>query len=262
MQKRKNISEVAKLEEKVLKSLEFAPTGKLRCEMLRGKYPQYYFVENGDTEHPNGRYIRKSEIEVARKLAQKEYDKLILREIKRLERIEKLTGQANGIFSLGEIHCRMPVAKQLLITPYVEDNASYIEKWLMSMQGNENDYPITNGYITERGENVRSKSEKMIADKLYLMKVPYVYEAKLVLRNGMNFYPDFTVLNVRTRQVLYYEHFGMMDNAEYCNKALEKIDMYESNNLFLGENFFFTMESSQKGINMSRLSSLIERKFL
>ena len=36
-------------------------------------------------------------------------------------------------------------------------------------------------------------------------------------------HPDFTVLNVRTREILYWEHLGMMDNKEYIESALAKI---------------------------------------
>lgn len=71
-------------------------------------------------------------------------------------------------------------------------------------------------FATERGEYVRSKSEKMIADKLFMLKIPYKYECPLQCNRGKVFYPDFTLLNVSERKVYYLEHLGMLDNPEYA----------------------------------------------
>ena len=69
--------------------------------------------------------------------------------------------------------------------------------------------------MTLRGERVRSKSEAMIADTLYRLKIPYKYECPLTIRrktgtsrNTKTIYPDFTCLNVRLRQEFVWEHFN------------------------------------------------------
>lgn len=80
--------------------------------------------------------------------------------------------------------------------------------------------------------------------------------------NGKTIYPDFTVLNIKTRKTLYYEHFGMMDNPEYCKNALEKIEIYESNGIHLGEELFVTFESSLRPLSLSQLDILIEHSFI
>ena len=79
--------ELTKLKMIVMESLKNAPEGRTRCEMAQGKYPQYYVIRADEIEHyPKGRYLRKSEIEIAREYAQKEYDKMILAEILKRER--------------------------------------------------------------------------------------------------------------------------------------------------------------------------------
>ncbi|SFH72967.1 hypothetical protein SAMN04487830_106120 [Pseudobutyrivibrio sp. OR37] len=61
---------------------------------------------------------------------------------------------------------------------------------------------------------VRSKSEKIIADALEKYNVPYQYEPMLEL--GYNtIYPDFVVLNLRTRKTVYWEHLGLVSDIEY-----------------------------------------------
>ena len=49
--------------------------------------------------------------------------------------------------------------------------------------------------LTEKGESVKSKSEKIIADKLNMMNIPYCYEVPLYLKGYGYVKPD-------TRRVL------------------------------------------------------------
>lgn len=67
-------------------------------------------------------------------------------------------------------------------------------------------------YETDCHEFVRSKSEMNIANLLNQMGIPYRYEAELILPKGGVRYPDFTLLNVKTRETVYYEHFGLLDD--------------------------------------------------
>ena len=50
----------------------------------------------------------------------------------------------------------------------------------------------------------------------------------MTLRHQIKITPDFVLLNKRTRQEFYFEHFGMMDNPEYSSKAIHKIEMYQN----------------------------------
>ena len=62
---------------------------------------------------------------------------------------------------------------------------------------------------------VRSKSEVIIADILYKLGIPYVYEKKLKTREGA-VYPDFTVRHPYEGNTYYLEHAGMLDKADYA----------------------------------------------
>ena len=98
----------------------------------------------------------------------------------------------------------------------------------------------------------------MIADKLYLMGIPYRYESPVYIESlQKNFYPDFTLLNKRAREECYLEHFGMMDNPDYLNNFLKKIDVYAENGIFLGKNLMVSFESSVKPINLRTLEMQI-----
>lgn len=258
----KELNQIVEIKNRIKKDLDNVPQGNVRCEMNRGKYPQYYHHSNEfKEEYPNGKYIKKKDIYLAEQLAQRDYDIELLKRLNARERALKKFVSSKSIYDNKDLYDTLPEAKKCIITPYVQTDEEFTSEWYESGLDIKNDYVIASGYNTERGELVRSKSEKMIADKLYYEGINYKYEQALRLKNGGIVYPDFTILNIRTRKTYYIEHFGMMDTPEYCKKALEKLDLYEMNDLVLGKNFFATFESSQKGLNMNTIASFIERHF-
>jgi hypothetical protein len=96
-------------------------------------------------------------------------------------------------------------------------------------------------YRTSMGVMVRSKSEKIIADKLEYYDIPYRYEAELVI-NGNRYYPDFMVL-LPDGRILIWEHFGLMDDIDYSNKAWQKIENYRIAGYVQHTNLICTYES-------------------
>lgn len=69
---------------------------------------------------------------------------------------------------------------------------------------------------TERGDLVRSKSEVIIADKLFSCGIKeYAYEQPLTLPNGRTYYPDFTITDHARGVTFYWEHLGLMNDLEY-----------------------------------------------
>jgi AAA domain-containing protein/UvrD-like helicase family protein len=68
---------------------------------------------------------------------------------------------------------------------------------------------------TERGDLVRSKSELVIADKLFARGIDYGYEQQLALPNGRVRYPDFTITDHARGVTFYWEHLGLLDDPGY-----------------------------------------------
>ena len=67
---------------------------------------------------------------------------------------------------------------------------------------------------------LRSKSEAIIDMILYKNGIPFRYEEKIVLGDVI-LYPDFVIRHPKTGDFYYWEHFGMMDDEDYINKAKE-----------------------------------------
>lgn len=61
-------------------------------------------------------------------------------------------------------------------------------------------------------------------------KIPFRYECELQLEET-TLYPDFTLRHPLTGQVFYWEHFGMMDNPNYCRNATTKLQLYFSHGI-------------------------------
>lgn len=256
----KELEYLKNLRVQIENSLKVAPPGGMRAEMSKGKYPQFYTINvDAHGSIKRGKYIRKSQLDLAKAYSQKEYDSMMLDAIKHRENELMHMLKCEDGNGLGSIFQKLSPAKQRLISPYLLDDDDYVTEWLKKTTGERNGYVVANGFSTERGEMVRSKSEKMIADKLYMRGVPYKYEAALHLKGTRVVYPDFTLLKISSREELYYEHFGMMDDPDYCKQALEKIDLYESCGIMLGDKLLATFESSRKSINMKNVDAIIER---
>ena len=96
-------------------------------------------------------------------------------------------------------------------------------------------------YYTGSGIRVRSKSERTIADTLDQYRIPYHYEAALVLDNVV-WHPDFTISHPADGRVFLWEHFGIMNDEKYRKKTSEKIALYIRNGYYPSSNLICTYE--------------------
>ena len=254
LEERKELLEKWKKEKE--KAVVSAPQGCLRiCN--KGKKTHYYM--RMDPKDNNGAYIKNKDFHIAQKLAQKDYDKKVLRHIeKELNAINKYLLHCPGIYA-EEIYEHLNTERKQLISPILQTEADYVRNWEnVRYLGKELDESVPKLY-TAKGERVRSKSEVIIADALNREGIPYRYECPVYIQQWGNVYPDFTVLNVRKRKEIYWEHLGMMGDAEYVNYALTKLEAYEDNGIFVGENLIITYETNVYPINQKTINRMIER---
>lgn len=95
-------------------------------------------------------------------------------------------------------------------------------------------------YATESGLLTRSKSERFIGDFLEKKRQLYRYEPKIYI-NGKVIYPDFMILRP-DGDVVIWEHLGLMDNAEYINRAMIKVQEYRNIGFVQHKNLICTYE--------------------
>lgn len=243
----------------ITRKLEAAPQGKLRVSNDRG-IPRYFQIT--DPKDTRGKYILKKNQELACELAQKDYLKKLYQEVTEEIKDIDLYISKRDATNLEKVYDSLNEYRKDIVTPLVLSDEMYIQKW-------ENEYYETNPYhleekmyFTKKDEMVRSKSEVLLADMYYELGIPYRYEAALQLSNGKKKYPDFTLLNVKTREVIYHEHLGLLDDEEYRKSNLVKFDEYRRSGIYFGKNLIITYEGEGCPLNIKEIKRMVEELFL
>ena len=246
--------------EKILKNkesaLKRAPEGKLRINNGRGN-PQYYIRKAPDD--PNGIYLPKSQFNTAKRLGQKDYDYRVMRAVRNeIKAIRALLKQYPDP-AAEEVYFNLSGERRDLVNPIVETDEAYIERWLGEEDVPKPSLPEDKPFSTGHGEKVRSKSEWIIANLLESCNVPYKYEKPLYLSSLGIVHPDFTVLNVRLREVRYWEHEGLMDDQDYVNYAIRKERAYIKDGYLPGDKLILTSETRRQPLDPDIVKLMIEK---
>ncbi len=236
---------ISRLENEISKK----PEGVLIAQSTHGK--GIFYIRNGKTR----KYISDKEIKKITAMAQKEYMEKLLRDFKIVKEVlsssfrslEKLLPEKDALTSLHPL-------KRELITPlklfssnnprWDRTNAKTVDK-------------KTHPYETRKGDFVRSKIEMIIADFLFNLGVPYVYEMSIVI-DGVVYKPDFFILNLVTGEFIIWEHFGLMNDPSYIANNAGKLMAYISAGYKFGRNLIFTMEGREDPIKTDIILRLIK----
>ena len=238
LEKRKRrLTSLIRAKEQALKK---APSGALRICNRGNSYEYYHYDRSAEKEN---KYINKANMKLAYALAQKGYDRDVLKCLKEEREVIEVFLKSYPELNMEELYTTMKEPRRALIKPIVETDEMYRERWLAETYQKKPFSANTPAYFTDKEEKVRSKSEVFIANLLNKAGVPYRYECSLYIEGYGSVFPDFTCLNVRKRRCYYWEHLGMMENPEYASKAIKKISGYNRNNIFEGENLILSYES-------------------
>lgn len=257
------IEQVQNIIKSVQKMSEQAPEGSLRVSS--GNYYQRTVSSN-----PTGTYLGKGKEQLIKALEEKYYCQQLLQVASKEEKeLLKIQKELRELKNCENVFLLIPENKRHLITPLEETQPKVNEKALKSWNSykGRTKYTAKTGYRTQNGEIVRSKSELIIADKLKAAGVPYYYEAEVVLGDDetgrfYSWYPDFQALNLRTGKRYFWEHFGLLDQREYLNSSLSKLEMYADNGIFIGKNLIITHETSEHNLNTEYIDKLIKEYLL
>lgn len=248
-QRLENITKVTK------ERLKDAPTGALRISKSHNTLQYYRCTE----KKKSGIYINKNNIETAQQLAQKAYEEKVLKLAeKRLSQIQKITKDYDEN-EIEKIYLKERPERQALINPIEPTWEQKVEEWKSREYKGKGFREDTTIILTEKGERVRSKSEKILADYFYRNGIEYKYESPLYLNGFGTIYPDFTFLSPKTGQEMYWEHNGMVDVPAYAKNMVRKIQAYERNEIFQGERLILTYETEQIILNTSKIEQLVKR---
>lgn len=251
-------------------SVKRAPEGQVRIAIRKGQFQFYKRETPSDKE---GKYLPRSQDALAHALIQKDYDQKTIpaleAELKYLKNFRKTYKNKCS----DKVYTSLSEPRRQLVKPMTLTDDQYATAWLKQEYRKKKIPPEVPPLFTEKGEQVRSKSEVIIANSLKAAGVPYRYEFPLLMDKNANdpdfpdydfckLHPDFYCLNLRTRREFAWEHFGMMDDPEYAARAAEKIQLYQENGFFPGKNLIITMETSKKPLSSKVLKHLIKEYLL
>lgn len=242
--------------------IEKAPAGTLGGYDCHSYWQWYRTLEKGGAKM----YLSRNKKELIKQLAQKKYESMVLDEVyAQLSVLDHFVEcykpqKIQGIFD--SLDDRL----QKLVERIPMSNESFGVAWQSKKYRGKKFSINAPMLLTSGGVRVRSKSEIIIAEELASMGVPFKYEFPYVMdwycegvvQKGP-VYPDFTCLNVKTRKEFIWEHFGMMDDADYVNGAVEKLENYERNGFSIGENLIISMETMAKPMIPDKARSLIKK---
>lgn len=237
-------------------NLKLLPHGTLRCTSSNGS--DQFFVDS--------KYMPKDMMNVIGGIAQREYLEKLIPTIEKELYYLKGYDESQKEKRIEKVFYNQCEARKRIVEPIMEPIESMVEQFMSEeYEPLEFDPNDKTELYSAKGERVRSKAERIIADELFRYNIPYRYEKPLLLTSWgetVTVRPDFTVLNVRTREKIIFEHLGMMDLMNYVEKNIPKLDMYERNGYLLGKNLICTHETSKVPLSTGVLDRYIETFFL
>ncbi len=258
--------EIEKLE-RVLEMIEQfrrqAPEGSLKCQK-KGKCNFFYHqIWNEKEQKWERKYIKKKQFPLIRRLAQKRYFEELEPIARKNLEILKDFFERYKPSELERVYDKMHEVRKLLVKPAFVSKEEIVRQWLAEEYEENTAHPEHKRFQTEQGEVVRSKSEALIANLLYNHKdvLLYKYERPLELEvNGRIkvLHPDFTILNVKTGRVVYWEHVGLLDDPRYANDFVWKMNAFANNGFKLGKDVVASFETEDEPLDMVLIRKMVD----
>lgn len=232
------------------------PEGKLICA-ANGNGCKWYRSDGHKSV-----YLPKKERELAKQLAHKKYLSLQLEHLLQEKSAIDFYLRHHNVEAYQEeqLFLNSPKYKSLLEPVFIPLDQE-LQTWSNASYEKNDKYQENLVHKTYSGNFVRSKSEALIDMVLYKSKIPFRYECLLQLGDTF-LYPDFTIRHPRTGQVYYWEHFGMMDNANYCQKAYSKLQLYSLHGIYPTIQLITTYETKDNPLSTEMIRKIIEFYFL
>ncbi len=246
------------------KKIKRYPKGRLAC-VHNGKYKKWYVRYDGE-----GHYITKKKNKYLHTMAEKLYMEALLADEKIEYKLLVELLHANGIINPENEAANLKNRDSYIsqVQKLLAEDSDYLELFpefnnpLTEVVPNVRPIHKENLRVpTRAGYMVRSKSEAIIVSLLMDAEIEFYYERPVSLA-GNWFVPDFTCFNKKNKKIYYYEHFGMVDNADYNKSMYKKLKTYNDNGIYQDINLICTYETSETPLDMRDVQNQIKRFLL
>ncbi len=243
----------------VEEALYLAPAGRLTQEHRNGK--DVLMVETYD-DGRRRRHCLTGEPEYAaalirRDLLKAELDALLVN-CKLLTQAAEKASHFSIDVSIHALKQRMSAVTDELLHLALSDSAA--EGWAAAPYEQLQYRTEEKRHMTSRGLRVRSKSELLIAEKLYEYGLPFRYEEVMHFQN-VDIAPDFTIRRADGK-LFYWEHEGLTNSERYVNWQQRKAQLYAGAGIVPWDNFIVTYDSDDGTVDIRVIDSEIRNRLL
>ena len=239
---------------------EQSPPGSLQKRVRDGKVEYVHAVPDPGDPKRSKRLGITRDPEMVRALADKEYARRALPLVrKNLEAIRRAWEQIEEI-SPDRILSLRKGAYRTLPREMFSQIRLPAERRMRQRQWSQEPYDRSDyrqedlNHKTSRGLYMRSRSEVLIAEKLYEYDIPFRYEQVIPI-GRYTLAPDFTFLD-RHNDEFYLEYCGLMDDAGYANHQVWREGQYRSLGIVPWRNMIYIYDANDS-IDMEEVEWII-----
>lgn len=111
--------------------------------------------------------------------------------------------------------------------------------------------------VSAKGEDMRSGGEMYIASRLDHFGIPYRYEYDTGIPD-LSYAPDFTIMRPRDHKIIYWEHFGKVNDYGYVLNNFVKVKDYINYGIKPWDNLIMTFSNEKGGYDGKLIDAMIE----
>lgn len=247
--------ELSERRDDLLVEMDKLPDGELLCTGKENKRKYYQRLPAKGYRKKEHRYGIKKKPDTLNGLVRKEY---ITNAVSVIEKDIKALDSLLRRYQPFDENSVM----QLFLEKYPElsagiyaDRADH-EKWKNALHSIDGFHPESLRAIDLHGRKRRSNPEIYIASRLDHYGLTYRHDCPTGIP-GLYRIPDFQILRPRDLRVIFWEHFGMMDDIEYRIDYKQKLSEYEAHGIVPWDNLITTFNTANGGIDAQKIEAAI-----
>ena len=239
----------------LLTELDQLPQGELYCLSKDGKKYYYNRIPATGNRKKEHRYGISRAPELIYDLVRKEY---IVSALKIIDRDIKALQYAISHYK--------PLDENTVMSEFMKKNPELAEGvyrkpvdpeiWKQTFRPMDAFHEEGKSSKTAGGEKTLSKNELYIASRLDHYGLVYRHDCPTGIP-GLYRNPDFQILRPRDYKIIYWEHFGMMDDREYFIDYKRKMEEYEEHGIVPWDNLIATYSYTKGGLDGRMIESMI-----
>lgn len=241
-----------KMRKLLTQQLRGLPKGGLSTNKVNGSLYYYYVVDG------KKKYLGMDDNELILKLQKKHFIEESIRRIDKNCRLMSSLAAGYASIDPDDIMKASPRAYQSLPKScFTMVGINSQKGWGHEQYNRYTGHPEQLNHKTLKGDFVRSKSEAIIANMLFVKKIEYHYEEMLVL-GDCPLAPDFKIAVKSQRKFKLLEHFGLIGDKEYRDTCMWKIGTYLKFGYRPYEDILFTYDDKDGHINTVDIDKVID----